>query len=131
MNEIKLRVGVIGLGMGKAHAKGVQLTEGAQLYAICDNDEQTLNEVGFELGVDRRYLNYMDMIADENLDAVIIASPDQDHREMIENCLQAGLHILCEKPLALTREDIDAIVAAVKKSDRKFMVGQSPVTARI
>ena len=86
--------------------------------------EQTLNEVGFELGVDRRYLNYMDMIADENLDAVIIASPDQDHREMIENCLQAGLHILCEKPLALTREDIDAIVAAVKKSDKKFMVGQ-------
>ena len=124
MSEIKLRVGVIGLGMGKAHAKGVQLTEGAQLYAICDNDEQTLNEVGFELGVDRRYLNYMDMIADENLDAVIIASPDQDHREMIENCLQAGLHILCEKPLALTREDIDAIVAAVKQSDRKFMVGQ-------
>ncbi|MBQ4044247.1 MAG: Gfo/Idh/MocA family oxidoreductase, partial [Clostridia bacterium] len=54
----------------------------------------------------------------------IIASPDQQHREMIRDCLAAGKHILCEKPLALTREDIDDIVAMVKASDRKFMVGQ-------
>lgn len=64
------------------------------------------------------------MIADPAIDAVIIASPDQNHRQMILDSLNAGKHILCEKPLALTREDCGAIVEAVKKSDKKFMVGQ-------
>ena len=63
-------------------------------------------------------------IRDRAIDAVIIASPDQNHRQMILDSLNAGKHILCEKPLALTREDCGAIVEAVKKSDKKFMVGQ-------
>lgn len=122
--EIKLNVGVIGLSMGRLHAQGVQMQEGACLYAICDSDPETLEKVGEELKVDRRFLDYREMIADPALNAVIIASPDQLHREMIRDCLAAGKHILCEKPLALTREDIDDIVAMVKASDKKFMVGQ-------
>ena len=122
--EVKLNVGVIGCGMGRLHAQGVQMQQGACLYAICDINPETLEKVGDELNVSRRFLDYRDMIADPALDAVIIASPDQQHREMIRDCLAAGKHILCEKPLALTREDIDDIVAMVKASDRKFMVGQ-------
>jgi len=122
--ETKLNVGVIGCGMGKLHAQGVQMQEGACLYAICDINPETLEKAGNELNVSRRFLDYRDMIADPALDAVIIASPDQQHREMIRDCLAANKHILCEKPLALTREDIDDIVAMVKASDRKFMVGQ-------
>ncbi len=122
--EIKLRVGVIGLGMGKVHAQAIQKTEGACLYSVCDNDEETLKNVADELSVERRFTDYRNLLADPALDAVVIASPDQDHREMIRDALAAGKHILCEKPLALTREDIDDIVAMVKASDRKFMVGQ-------
>ncbi len=122
--EVKLNVGVIGCGMGRLHAQGVQMQQGACLYAICDINPETLEKVGDELNVSRRFLDYRDMIADPALGAVIIASPDQQHREMIRDCLAAGKHILCEKPLALTREDIDDIVAMVKASDRKFMVGQ-------
>lgn len=122
--ETKLNVGVIGCGMGRLHAQGVQLQQGACLYAICDINPETLEKVGDELNVSRRFLDYRDMITDPALDAVIIASPDQLHREMIRDCLAAGKHILCEKPLALTREDIDDIVAMVKASDKKFMVGQ-------
>lgn len=124
MEQKKLNVGVIGLGMGKAHAKGVLATDGACLYAVCDKNPEKLTSVARELGVERTFTDYKEMIADPAIDAVVIASPDQEHRQMILDCLDAGKHILCEKPLALTREDCDAIVNAVKKSDRKFMVGQ-------
>ena len=124
MENIQLRVGVIGLGIGKSHAKGVQATEGALLYALCDTDEKKLQSLARELNVANTFTDYRDLIADPNVDAVIIASPDQDHRKMILDTLDAGKHILCEKPVALTREDCEAIVAAVEKSDRKFMVGQ-------
>ncbi|MEA4888573.1 MAG: Gfo/Idh/MocA family oxidoreductase [Clostridiaceae bacterium] len=119
-----LNVGVIGLGMGKVHAEGVKETEGACLYAVCDTNPDRANEVAKELSVPHVFTDYRDLIADSAIDAVIIASPDQDHREMVVNTLNAGKHILCEKPLALTREDCEAIVEAAQKSDRKFMVGQ-------
>lgn len=124
MDKKLLNVGVIGLSMGKAHAWGVKKHEGACLYAVCDIDEKKAQEVARELEVSRVFTDYKEMIADSALDAVIIASPDQDHREMVINTLEAGKHILCEKPLALTREDCEAVVEAVKKSDCKFMVGQ-------
>ena len=133
-----LNVGVIGLRMGETHAAGVKEVGNSQfllneeghkipaacLYAVCDINQARAEEVGRRLGAAHVYTDYKDMIADPALDAVIIASPDQDHREMVENTLAAGKHILCEKPLALTREDCEAIVKAVKNSDRKFMVGQ-------
>ena len=124
MEKKVLNVGVIGLGMGKAHAEGVTKTEGACLYAVCDINKARADEVAKELSVAHVFTDYRDMIADPAIDAVIIASPDQDHRQMILDSLNAGKHILCEKPLALTREDCGAIVEAVKKSDKKFMVGQ-------
>lgn len=107
MSEKKvLRVGVIGGGMGASHMDGVKANPNAVLAAICDNNEERLAEVARQKGVAEAdtYLDYRDMIARGDLDAVIIASPDQLHREMIVNTLAAGKHILCEKPLALKRE---------------------------
>lgn len=60
----------------------------------------------------------------EGLDALIVVSPDQLHREMCVEALSLGLHVLCEKPLALTEEDAAAIRDAAAASDKKFMVGQ-------
>ncbi|MBO4888463.1 MAG: Gfo/Idh/MocA family oxidoreductase [Firmicutes bacterium] len=122
------RVGVIGLGMGKSHAVGVQKVSKKYpevlLYSLCDIDLTKLQKTGAELGVGNLYGDYRDMLKDPLLDAVIIASPDQDHRRMAEDALAARKHVLCEKPLALTREDIEAIVAAAETSDKVFMVGQ-------
>lgn len=125
------RVGVIGLGMGKNHAKGVlkvaekiQGENQPELYSLCDIDRVKLSRVGEELGISRLYEDYRELLSDPLLDAVIIATPDQDHRLMAEDALQAGKHVLCEKPLALTRADIEAIVEAAGKSNKVFMVGQ-------
>jgi predicted dehydrogenase len=59
----------------------------------------------------------------EGLDAVICAAPDRDHSAIVLDALQAGLHVLCEKPLALTLEECDAIVAATDRTGRQVQVG--------
>ena len=121
----KLNVAVIALKMGQKHAEAVAASN-SNLYAICDIDEKLLGEFGDKLGVpaEARYTDYKKLVNDPALDAVIIATPDQLHRPMCEEFLAAGKHVMCEKPLALTREDLNAILAAARKTDKKFMVGQ-------
>ena len=122
----KLVVGVIGLGMGRLHLKGV-IAYGAEVGMICDINPEKLKAVGDEhdIPVERRTENWLDIVNNKEINAVIIATPDQLHREMVEKLLEAGKHIMCEKPLALLREDVDAIVKKVREhSEVKFMVGQ-------
>ena len=133
-----LNVGIIGLSMGLHHVRGIKKAAASHftldadghkipafaVYSICDINQHLAEEVGREESIPHVYTDYKDMIADPALDVVIVVTPDQLHREMVENSLAAGKHVLCEKPLAITREDCEAIAAAVEKSDRKFMVGQ-------
>ena len=122
----KLVVGVIGLGMGASHLKAA-VAYGAEIALICDVDEARLTKVGDELSipVEKRTTNYRDIVNNEKINAVIVATPDQQHREQVEALLASGKHILCEKPLALTREDLVAMVKAVREHPEcKFMIGQ-------
>ncbi len=124
MKNKVLTVGIIGMGIGKYHADAVVRTEKAALTWICDLDEELLADMKDKFKVANTCTDYREMLKDPDLDCVIIGTPDQLHKKMTEEALVAGKHVLCEKPLALTREDIEAIVAAAKKSDKKFMVGQ-------
>ena len=126
MENKKLTVGVIGLGMGASHLRGA-ISCGADIGMICDTNPERLRSVGEANGVpeDKWVTDYMEIVKNKEINAVIIATPDQQHREQIEACLEAGKHIMCEKPLALNREDIDAIVKAVEAHPEcKFMIGQ-------
>jgi len=125
MEEKILNVGVISCsGMAQSHMRAVQAHERARLTAICDVDEEKLREVGERMDVEARYTDYRELLRHPGLDAVIIVTPDQLHREMVEASLAAGLHVLCEKPLALLRGDLEAIIAADRASGKKLMVGQ-------
>ncbi len=126
MSENKIiNVGVISCsGMAEGHMKGVINHPNARLVAICDIDLEKAQTVAKRRCVDRVYQDYRELLAQPDIDAVIIVTPDQLHKEMAVAALEAGKHVLCEKPLALTREDCKAIAEAVKKSDKKFMVGQ-------
>ncbi len=123
MNE-KLKVGVIGCSsMARNHMRGVLANENAILAAICDIDPKPLAEA-HEIFPDAAvFTDYREMIA-SGLDAVIIVTPDQLHKEMCLFALDAGLHVLCEKPLALTSEECHDILDAAERSGKKFMVGQ-------
>lgn len=120
-----LNVGVISCsGMAEGHMRGVKNHVGAKLVAVCDIDFEKAKTVAARHGVEKVYQDYRELLAQDDIDAVIIVTPDQLHREMAIAALEAGKHVLCEKPLALTREDCAAIAEATKKSDKKFMVGQ-------
>lgn len=123
--EQKLVVGVIGLRMGRTHLKGV-VAYGAEIGAICDVDPDVLRAVGEEFHVpeEKRFLDYREVVANPQVNTVILVTPDQLHRQMVQDFLAAGKHVMCEKPLALTKEDLNAIVTAAEAADRKFMVGQ-------
>ena len=122
----KLRVAIIGLHIGTSHMEGV-LEYGAEVAAICDLNPETLKKMGdrCQIPEDRRYLDYHDILALKDIDIAIIATPDQLHLKMSEEFLAAGMHVMCEKPLALTRPELEAIIALTKKyPNQKYMVGQ-------
>ncbi len=123
--EKKFTVGIIGLSVGRIHLDGA-VRYGAEIGGICDLKEDFLEEMGekYNIPAEKRFTDYRDILNNKEIDAVILATPDQLHRQQIVEFLDAGKHVMCEKPLALTREDIGAIVDAASKSDRKVMVGQ-------
>ena len=85
MKVEKLVVGVIGLGMGAHHLKGA-INYGAEIGMICDINEETLAKVGEETNIpaEKRTTNYLDIVNNKEINAVLIATPDQQHREQVE-----------------------------------------------
>ncbi len=119
-----LRIGVISLGIGKAHAEGIIRTGKAELAAICDIDEERLKKVAEELAVKTTYTDYRDMINDPTIDAVCVCSPDHFHLDMVTEALRAGKHVLCEKPLALHVDECKEMIKVSKETGKLLMVGQ-------
>ena len=125
MSEKKVKFAVVGVrGLGNSHVLAIRKTPEAELVAICDNNEEIAKKRAGEYGLDKYYTDFYEMIKDGGFDCIILATPDQVHREHAVAGLEAGYHVLCEKPLALNMEDCEAIVAAEKKCGKKFMTGQ-------
>lgn len=124
MNK-NLTVACIGLQFGMAHLEGA-LQYGAEVAAICDCNAEHLRAAGEKYGIpeDRRVSDYMQIVRDPSIEAVTVAVPDQLHCRLTCDLLRAGKHVLCEKPLALTREDLEAIIRTADETGRKCMVGQ-------
>ncbi|MEJ5170948.1 MAG: Gfo/Idh/MocA family oxidoreductase, partial [Fimbriimonadales bacterium] len=110
----KLRIGVVGLGMGRHHARMFQSHPQAKLVALADPEEARRKEVGSELGVKRLYPSLEAMLAEEQLDVVSIATPNRFHKPQTIAALEAGAHVLCEKPLAMNSTESAELVALAK-----------------
>jgi predicted dehydrogenase len=124
-DEKLLRVGVLGAGQiaQAAHFESCTKARNAELSAICDVADDLRERMVVTHGARKSYSDYDRMLADPEIDAVIIATSDAFHVPASLRALQAGKHVLCEKPLALTVEDAEELGAAVKKSGRVFQVG--------
>ncbi len=120
----KLKVANIGMKFGMSHVEGAMSCE-AEIAAICDSDAENLRFAGerYNIPEEKRFTDYRDLL-DKDIDVVTVAVPDQQHKELSCEFLKAGKHVLCEKPLALTREDLEEIIKTADESDAKFMVGQ-------
>jgi UDP-N-acetylglucosamine 3-dehydrogenase len=125
-NNKRIRYGVIGGSMGAAHMRGIRLTSNSEVVAACDVDEVVLGNVQaeFNLAEDACYLDYRDLLKHPGLDAIIVASPDFYHEEQVVGALEAGKHVLCEKPMALTVGECTRMLRAAERTGRKLMIGQ-------
>jgi predicted dehydrogenase len=120
----KVRFGVISAsGMAQSHMNAIKWNKTTELVAICDIDEERLNQVAEEYGVDK-YVDYKELLKRDDIDAVVICTPDQLHREMTVEALKAGKHVLCEKPMALNSKDCRKMIRTSEKTGKKLMIAQ-------
>ncbi|QND23984.1 Gfo/Idh/MocA family oxidoreductase (plasmid) [Rhizobium leguminosarum bv. viciae] len=123
--ERRLRIGVLGAGQiaQAAHFESCTKAANADLYAICDVAEDLRERMAITHGAEKTYGDYDKMLADPDLDAVIIATADAFHVPASLRALQAGKHVLCEKPVGVTIEECLELKAAVDKLGKVFQVG--------
>ncbi|MBB2750787.1 UNVERIFIED_ORG: putative dehydrogenase [Rhizobium aethiopicum] len=123
--ERRLRIGVLGAGQiaQSAHFESCTKAANAELYAICDVAEDLRERMAITHGAGKTYDDYDRMLADPDLDAVIIATADAFHVPASIRALQAGKHVLCEKPVGVTVEECLELKAEVEKSGKVFQVG--------
>lgn len=119
----RIGFGVIGAGLfGENHALVYSRLPGVELIAVCDQNEERAREVAERYGARAHYTDYAQLLAESDISAVSIATPDFAHSEIALAAAQAGKHILCEKPLATTVEEAQSIVDAAKRAGVKLMV---------
>jgi predicted dehydrogenase len=117
-----IKAGIVGAGIGKFHIEGYQKHSGAEVVALSDINPAALDAVGDKFGICGRYTDYKAMLADPGIDCVSVCVPNALHMPVVIDCLQAGKHVLCEKPLARNAKEGAKMVAAAEKAGRKFMI---------
>ena len=120
-----LRVGVVGLGMGRHHVKSFQSHAHAEVVAISDLDAERLVKVGDELDIETRYTDAYEMIAQESLDIVSIATSNKFHKPLALAAFAAGANVFCEKPMAMNAVEAQEMLAAGRAAKRRLMINFS------
>src|SRR5690349_6125293 len=122
-----LRVGVVGAGAiaQVAHLPVLARSRGAQLVALCDNDGPKASALGERFGVQDVYTDIEDLLESAELDAVVLTTPNHLHEPHALSALAAGVHVLCERPLALTSRGVERILAAAARADRIVAVANN------
>jgi predicted dehydrogenase len=121
----RVRIGLIGGGwIGSHHGHNVLKNPAAELVAIADPQPDRIQAFMAQAGVSvRAYPDYETLLRQDDVDAVIVASPNSMHAEQTVAAAQAGKHIYCEKPMALNLDDCKKMAAAVKQAGVKFLIG--------
>src|SRR5260221_1031087 len=122
-----LRIGVVGAGpiAQIAHFDACRKARNAELYAICDVAEDLLARMAAIHFPQVTYRNYDEMLADPQIEAVIIAVADQFHVPLSLKAVAAGKHVLVEKPLGVTIEECEALRAKLAESKRVLQIGNN------
>ena len=116
-------LGVIGCGgMGSDLARNAQKLDHATVAVVSDLDESRAKDLAED--IESTYVtDYTELLARDDIDAVLIASPPFMHRQMTEAAAEAGKHVFCEKPMSPTLADCDAMTSAVTEAGVKFQIG--------
>ena len=121
----KLRIGMIGAGgISGIHCQGWKRLEDCELLAIADVRKDAAVKRAEEFHIGTVEADGKRLLARKDIDVVDIVVPNRFHKDYAVAALRAGKHVLCEKPLALTAREVDAMIAAAAKSRRKLMCAQ-------
>jgi predicted dehydrogenase len=138
MTGSRLRIGIVGLGAwgSRAHLPAFAALDDVEVVALADPDLAAAQRVADTFGVRRVETDPSGLFRDtDGLDAVVIATPEDTHRDLVVAAFDAGLHVLCEKPLARSVEEAAAMVAASERAGRVARIGflfrHSPVVVRM
>ena len=121
----RLRVGVIGLGIGRLHIEGWQQHPNVDVVAIADPDLERLAQVGAQFGIAARHASAEAMLAAGTLDVVSVCTPNKFHKALTLAAFAAGCHVLCEKPMALSAAEGREMLAAAQQAGKRLMINFS------
>ena len=120
-----LKVGIIGVGgIARTHIPGWNASDHAEIVAFADMAEPILQSQAQAHGIAKTYTKTEDLINDPDVDIIDICTPSAYHAPLAVAALEAGKHVICEKPLAPTPEAIDEMIAARDKSGKMLMTAQ-------
>ena len=121
----KLRIGIIGSGgiAQGCHMRGyATMPDRCEIVAVCDVNPDTARTAADKYQVAKTYTDYHQMLQQEQLDAVSVATPNAYHMQPTIDALEAGIHVICEKPLAMNAEEARKMCAAAKSSGKILQV---------
>lgn len=115
-----LRVGLVGAGAAAqiSHIPALLKAEGVELVALCDRDPEKAARVAQKFQVPRHFSRIDTLLADETIDAVDICTPNFLHAPMAVAALEAGKHVLCERPFARSAAEASGMLKAARKADK-------------
>ncbi|MBN1348868.1 Gfo/Idh/MocA family oxidoreductase [candidate division KSB1 bacterium] len=118
-----IKFGIIGTGiMGVAGGRIIQLMENAEIVALAEPVMARLKPAANEFSVKAVFSDYREMLEKEPLDAVYVATPDTIHTDPVIDSLNAGCHVLVEKPMTTSQADSERVFDAVKRTGKKFQI---------
>lgn len=118
------RWGILGAGkIADKFCTAIHATEGAEVYAVASRDVARAEDYANRYNAVKKYSNYEDLVKDENVDVVYIATPHSFHYEHTMLCLQHNKPVLCEKPMSLSVKQTTEMLAAAKEKNLFLMEG--------
>ena len=122
-----VRIAVVGTGAiaQLTHIPVLSKLRGASLVALCDNDAAKARALADRFDVPDVFTDFEELLDSDELDAVIIATPNHLHEPHVLSALRAKLHVLCERPLSLSARGVERCITAAAKADRKLVVGNN------
>jgi predicted dehydrogenase len=137
MNQV-LKVGIIGAGgiVRAFHLKPGWLADpDVKIVAVCDIHEPTARKLAADFNIPKVFTDFRELLKIDEIDAVDVCTPNKVHTEAVVAALEAGKHVLCEKPLAVTVDEVLQMRRALRKSGRLLMTAQhhrfSPMSVAI
>ena len=121
-----LKIALVGCGKaGENHAREISMLPEAELVAVCDAESLMAEQFAVRFAVQRHYADFSRMIARERPDVVHIATPPQSHVSLAMEALNAGCHVVIEKPLAMKHSAAEALIRHAVRQERKLTIAHS------